>query len=347
MKSEDRHDIVKQSFNTIDVYSHWGTNTCCCLCCFPTHPLELDGEGGSDVMAMSPLSSPSAGNAGAASTSTANTYKTAQVSSAGTSSMSRYWNSVTSCWRKRVVQYQWVKPAHLVTSYFVSNPAVILLTRTLITLYLVATLIAELALYWNYGYFFVYFTHLSFIGLTVYFIMATYLSLQYWKLGPQSTKRQQASRLEIVTSWFYTSSFTIHVIVPLVYWLLLSSTWKWDEKDDKERWTNITVHGLDLFVILVEFFMNRVVYVWGHLAVTTTIFLLYIPYSWIFAACYPTSGPSQNGFPYFFVNYNNPLSAVFIVALAVLLMLVWLFSFGLHYLRAYQGNKYRQRRTAQ
>ena len=135
----------------------------------------------------------------------------------------------------------------------------------------------------------------------------------------------------------YTSLFSIHMLVPLVYWTLLGTNWLWSEHTELTRWLNISRHGLDLFVIVVEFFLNRIVYVWGHLVVTCLLVLIYVFWSWIGFAIY-------GYFPYFFVDYRKASSFLLIAGIAVGFTLIWLLAYYMHYLKAYVGKRARRHR---
>jgi hypothetical protein len=123
--------------------------------------------------------------------------------------------------------------------------------------------------------------------------------------------------------------------VPLVYWTLLGKNYSFATDSALGGWLNISVHGLDLVIIFIDFVFNRVIYVWGHLIIAIVLVLLYVLWSWIGAAIFPTGGPDLNGFPYFFVNYNTIAPAIYIPLLSIAFILVWTLAMGLHWLKAY------------
>lgn len=242
-------------------------------------------------------------------------------------------------WLDYIIGMKFVKPEHTVTSYFFPLKAVFFL-RTIAVLYTTAVVIASMSTDFNGGYWFAYFTHLSYLGLTAYFWVSISLTLRRL-LYPQRSLKRKPEVIEIVACMLYTFSFTFHIIVPLIYWTLLGSGYSFADDDPLGRWKQLSVHALDFAVILIEFFCNKFVYCWGHLLIMTVMMICYIFYTWIFAAAFPTGGPAANGFPYFFVNYKNPGTFIlWFTIITVFFILVWCLSVAIHQGRATWGERH-------
>jgi hypothetical protein len=91
----------------------------------------------------------------------------------------------------------------------------------------------------------------------------------------------------------YTTSFTYHILVPIVYWGLLSGSWDNGQATVTKRWMNYSQHGLDFVAMFIEFSLNRVVFAWGHLVFAYIPLVVYIFFTWIFQPAFPNDGPQK------------------------------------------------------
>lgn len=125
--------------------------------------------------------------------------------------------------------------------------------RVCLWLYVFIVNIASLGTDYDENYF-AYFSNLSFLGLGLYFFIAIVISGVYW---------QPKFLVKVInTSWFrnlhhllYATIITFpFIIIPMYWWQLSDSA----PSNYVGIWINLSIHGLNLVIISIEFFFNKI-----------------------------------------------------------------------------------------
>ncbi len=82
----------------------------------------------------------------------------------------------------------------------------------------------------------------------------------------------------------FESLVTYHIVVPVVYWALLSSNFLSSSHDSQDYFRAISVHGLDFVLIYIDFALNKIPIFAKHVIFVIGIMLLYVFYTWILHA---------------------------------------------------------------
>ncbi|KAJ1644135.1 hypothetical protein IWQ61_010451, partial [Dispira simplex] len=164
--------------------------------------------------------------------------------------------------------------------YITSNlvqPRVLFFVRLFLMLYCVATTIV--LFYANSYRFFYFMTCWSFLGLTIYLIIATVVSGRYCfgpaNMGQRPNLLEGAPRIvQLVHWWLYETITTFHILVPLVYWTLLKS--QLNTNSALHFYTSIGAHAIDFVVMAIEVLLNRQKVVPTHCVILLIILVLYL-----------------------------------------------------------------------
>eukprot|EP00124_Ichthyophonus_hoferi_P001264 Ihof_evm1s62 gene=Ihof_evmTU1s62 len=185
----------------------------------------------------------------------------------------------STAWRRELwkIKLHLLDEERFVTSH-VLTPKALLIVRSLLTAYAVTILIAHLATQFDNGNWLRFITNLSYAALTCYLIVATVCTAIYVKRGgennPDSVVRMP-QWLHTLLWVVYEIIFCYKIIVPLFYWAFLSAgAPPWSESFN--AWINISVHGLDFVVMIIEFAINRHVFVFGHAYFLIGMTLVYV-----------------------------------------------------------------------
>lgn len=142
------------------------------------------------------------------------------------------------------------------------------------------------------------------MGLVMYLWLSLVLMSQY-HLNRRSREFQR-NGWDILCSVLYTLTCTYHMLVPIVYWGLLSGSWSWYQSSVFDRWLNLSVHGFDAVVILFEFlFCNSIVYYWGHVVIMIVVIMLYLILAFLAPVLWAYTGRS---YPYYFTDPAEAMS---------------------------------------
>lgn len=72
-----------------------------------------------------------------------------------------------------------------------------------------------------------------------------------------------------------------HIVVPIVYWALLSSSFLASNPDPTQWWTDVSLHGIEFALIYVDMIFNKLqVFVTSPIIVAALI-LSYMFLTWI------------------------------------------------------------------
>lgn len=290
-------------------------------------------------------------------------------------------------WLHRAIGTQWIHRSRIVKSYFFPS-VVCLVLRTVAMMYSTIVLLHDVITSWSDGYWFAYYTHLTYVGLTVYFWvgwifcfidkshtffqLVTFIHFQYLANKKQLPSRNQPPAvIDIVCCVLYTINFSMHILVPVVYWGLLGRSFDFQTAPAVKSWSNVSQHGMDYVLMMIEFFCNRIVFTWGHINFRkfyNNIWLLFLinpcsvhVYRAVLALDMGSCGNlankwshrvsfwsfkelgllniCSNGFPYFFVDYTVPINYAFMIGVAVLTGIAHVIGMTFHLLRSYLNTR--------
>ncbi|KAF9365647.1 hypothetical protein BGX34_009182 [Mortierella sp. NVP85] len=174
-------------------------------------------------------------------------------------------------------------------SRFVSSNLVsantLLYIRLLVALHLSAVFIATLYVSARDGVFYMVpttFTNLSNIGLTAYYLTATYHSYSYCRHKDLRSLTSQHRFLSLALSLLYASVVVFHIVVPAIYWSMLFDPN--NTMDGLNKYVDFSHHGADLACILVEMLFNRMELPWISILGPMTMIILYMFLAWVYFA---------------------------------------------------------------
>ncbi|KAG8861073.1 COPII subunit [Serendipita sp. 405] len=178
----------------------------------------------------------------------------------------------------------------LVTSGTV-KPWVLFLIRLLLAIWSVAAGLAHIILSQAvldeipFKQYYVYFTRLTFIGLTSYFCAAAFHS-GFFVLSLRQLKKGEATRapwyplqkwgrvLQFLHLALFSTIITYPIIVTVVYWAILASSQSFSSPF--YSWSNIAFHALNSVLLLVELIFGRVRLYLGYWIVCAIVLALYL-----------------------------------------------------------------------
>ncbi|KAJ1969378.1 hypothetical protein IWQ62_000666 [Dispira parvispora] len=224
-----------------------------------------------------------------------------------------------------------------VTSNLV-QPRTLFFVRCFLMLYCVATTIV--LFYTNTYRFFYYMTCWSFLGLTIYLIIATIVSGRYC-FGPANMDRRPnllegAPRIvQLIYWWLYETITTFHILVPLVYWTLLSS--ELNTHSSLHLYTSIGPHAIDFAVMATEVLLNRQKVMPTHCVVLLVILAFYLGLAYLVWG-------ATGFFVYSFLDFEKKKGfvALYVLGVAVVFMILYFLQVFIHRGRDYLFRKRRQ-----
>ncbi|CAG8590051.1 3788_t:CDS:2 [Ambispora gerdemannii] len=190
----------------------------------------------------------------------------------------------------------------VVTSWF-TTPLVLLIIRSIFLTYSLITL--ALSIYVEFGRgrlhtYLTYFANLGFIGLTVYFAVAVVHSLIFVIYDEPKSLSTQPRALTIAFWILYDVVVVYHILIPIFYWAILvpSRIEEFNSSPPLLTFHEISIHSVDLFMIIVEVVLSRMPLVSSHLIFVLTILIFYLFETWISYAI-------NNTFPYRFLDWRE------------------------------------------
>ncbi|KAJ1980151.1 hypothetical protein H4R34_002560 [Dimargaris verticillata] len=221
-----------------------------------------------------------------------------------------------------------------VTSNLV-KPRMLFAIRLALALYCIATVVV---LFVTTGVrFFHYMTDWSYLGLTVYMMLATVVSGRYcfgaMPYSPGQNLLERAPSWARALYWFlYETVVTFHILVPVVYWALLSSQLRTDTS--LELYSSIAPHAIDFVVMAVELIFNRQILEVSHVVIPVIILALYLALAFLVWG-------TEHYFVYSFLDFYklHGWVALICVAIAVAFCIIFFVQLYLHRLREYLFRK--------
>ncbi|KAG0222747.1 hypothetical protein B0O80DRAFT_46439 [Mortierella sp. GBAus27b] len=175
----------------------------------------------------------------------------------------------------RLLRLDNFEPDRIVTSNIV-RPRTLAILRGILCLYNLIVAISLWATTKSASGYLMFFTNLTYLGLTFYLVCSSIWSIGYLR----QPSHERAQWLKNRSSWWgwvhwllYSTVVTFHFIVPVVYWTLLNAGKTFDTLG---TWQNVSVHGLDGFCAVFELVFNRHTLEPIHSFVVAGVMLLYM-----------------------------------------------------------------------
>ncbi|KAF9353690.1 hypothetical protein BGX26_008553 [Mortierella sp. AD094] len=216
------------------------------------------------------------------------------------------------------------EPDRIVTSNIVS-PFTLAILRGFVCLYSLVVIISEWATSESAAGYFMYFTNLTYLGLTIYLVCSTLWSFSYLR----QPKSDRAQWLKSGSPWWgyihwllYATIVTFHVIVPIVFWTMLANYMKLPTGFG--AWQNASVHAVDGVFAVFELIFNRHFLQPIHSFVVAGVMVSYMFLTFIY---HKTSGI----WVYPFLDWSQgPIAAAYYIGIAVGLFIIYFALLVLH-----------------
>ncbi|KAF9287702.1 hypothetical protein BGZ74_001030 [Mortierella antarctica] len=185
---------------------------------------------------------------------------------------------------RRFLRHDQLDPSRAVSSNLISAKA-LLVVRLFITLHLVAVFIATLVVSARDKVFYMVpttFTNLSNIGLTAYYLTATYHSHDYVRRKNLDSLTKQHWFMTSALWLLYASVVVFHIVVPAIYWGMLFDPN--NTMDTLNQYVDYSHHGVDFACILFEMILNRMSLLYIHVLGPICMIILYMFLAWVYFA---------------------------------------------------------------
>lgn len=171
-----------------------------------------------------------------------------------------------------------------VTGYYV-KPLTLLAVRLFFVTYMSAVIFTQAFKYhFGNGNSFKYFTWLCYFSLYFYFIAASVHTAAHVLKGRPVLLLRQHRYLNRLFWVVYELEMTFHVLVPAIYWLLLSADAPNPHTDPVGFWINCSVHGFEFIFMVVEVALNRNLFMPSHVVFMFIAAWAYCGYAWVWHA---------------------------------------------------------------
>lgn len=240
-------------------------------------------------------------------------------------------NIVTTIVASRKGWFHWERcTEHSLGVSTVSHPAVLLFTRFISFVFCLTILIIILADAPK-GQGFRFYTVWNFTLVVVYFFFALAQSIRAYFHNFVLSEVAKQSFFDRATYILFQVCISMSFLVDVVLWsILYPNAVHSDDEDCCYQYTNffsITVHGINLALMLVDLFLNRVTFVHSHIVFIIYWLLAYGAFEWIYVA---KTGDDP---VYFFMDTSKKVAPAWYIGMFALHVLFYYVAFGLTHLR--------------
>ncbi|ORY97969.1 hypothetical protein BCR43DRAFT_490640 [Syncephalastrum racemosum] len=228
------------------------------------------------------------------------------------------------------------EPERAVTSYWVSSK-IFLAIRIPLVLYstvIMWTSIATSAIEGSMRSYFIYFTHLTYIGLHAYLVTAVYHHVCYLLHKDLRSFFKQPAALNYLYVYLYHTVLVFNIITPIVYWSALSAdALNVHNTPTLEWWLNTSLHGVSWFLMFTDSCFNRMkmrvnIVVLIVITIIFYMFLTFIGWGSLHWWVYPFLAWSQGG-----------VAAGWYVGVGVCFVIVYFLQYLFHFVRDWIAKK--------
>ncbi|KAG0326276.1 hypothetical protein BGZ99_009812 [Dissophora globulifera] len=197
--------------------------------------------------------------------------------------------------------------------------------RLVVSLHLVAVFIATLYVSARDHIFYTVpttFTGLSNIGLTAYYLTATYHSYSFMRHKDLRSLTSQHWFLSSAIFLLYATVVVFHIVVPAIYWSLLFDPN--NTMDTVNKYVDFSHHGADLACILLEMIFNRMELPWVYILAPITMIILYMFLAWVYFS-------ARGEWLYSFLDWSKgPVAAGWYLGLLCLFAIIFILQKYIH-----------------
>ncbi|KAF9976553.1 hypothetical protein BGZ73_008308 [Actinomortierella ambigua] len=225
---------------------------------------------------------------------------------------------------RRFFRYDELDLSRVISSNLVSADT-LLYIRAFVSLHLVAVFITTLYVSARDKVFYMVpttFTNLSNIGLTAYYLAATWHSYKYTQTRTLSSLRGQHWFLTVASWMLYGSVAVYHIVVPAIYWGMLFDPN--NTMDPVNEYVDYSHHGVDLLCMVVELVFNRMDLFPVHVLGPLFFIILYMFLAWVYFA-------ARAEWLYGFLDWSKgPIAAGWYLGLLAVFTLLFFLQLYLH-----------------
>ncbi|KAF9916608.1 hypothetical protein FBU30_001262 [Linnemannia zychae] len=225
---------------------------------------------------------------------------------------------------RKIFNYDALDLSRMVSSNLVSAKT-LLVIRAIVALHLTAVFIATLYVSARDNVFYMVpttFTNLSNIGLTAYYLTATYHSYSYVKNRNLDSLTNQHWFLTSALSLLYASVAVFHIVVPAIYWGMLFNPK--NTMDTLNKYVDYSHHGVDFACLLLEMIFNRMEMPWIAILGPMCMIILYMFLAWVYFA-------ARQEWLYGFLDWSKGAVAVgWYIGLLLIFALLFVFQKYIH-----------------
>jgi hypothetical protein len=149
---------------------------------------------------------------------------------------------------------------------------------------------------WWHGFYLTFFTHWSFWILFIYFASSTFLSIiNYKQLIDEDekviiiAKSNDKSLIYILSSFAYCTSFSSALVVTILFWPIINPYLP--PRGPLQEFLNVSQHACNLGFIFLDFTLNNMVFIWGHLVPFSIYAAVYLCFALILPIFYNRGPP--------------------------------------------------------
>eukprot|EP00808_Paulinella_micropora_P011543 g43650.t1 len=189
-------------------------------------------------------------------------------------------------WLERAIVDAGPIQQHLVLT---KRPQALLIVRSFCGVYFLITLICSFAQSVSKMQYFFYFTNLSFVTVTIYFLINAALTRHCVRAiergeDPMGVYKYRSSETQSTHSFLLLLLYELvlceQTLVPAVYWSLLVGMYK-------ESWTSVTMHALSTAAVLLDSWLVPRPIVLSHMPVWLSLSAVYLAWCLFAAALVP------------------------------------------------------------
>ncbi|KAF9348532.1 hypothetical protein BGX26_013057 [Mortierella sp. AD094] len=238
-------------------------------------------------------------------------------------------SSVPATGLRKFLGYDNLDLSRVVSSNLVSAKT-LLFIRIVVSLHLSAVFIATLYVSARDNVFYMVpttFTNLSNIGLTAYYLTATYHSYSFAKYKDMRSLTSQHWSLSSALFLLYASVAVFHIVVPAIYWGMLFDPN--NTMDTVNQYVDYSHHGADLLCLLLEMIFNRMELPWVYVLGPISMIILYMFLAWVYFA-------ARGEWLYSFLDWSKgPIAAAWYIGLLIIFALLFVLQRYIHRGRDY------------
>jgi len=239
---------------------------------------------------------------------------------------------------KVVKFFSWheIKEEDFVTSYFIP-PLALAILRFWMFAYTIIVLGTSWGNNTEAGFWICYYTNLTYLSLSIYFaasVIHSFIHVFYRRpLGLQ----RQPKFLTVIFFIQYSTLAAYHIVVPIVYWALLSGAFIASNPNNDQWFQTVSVHAIEFLLIYLDMIFNKLPSFVVNVIWVLSFGILYVLYTFVIHSI-------GGRWVYGFLDWDQgPIAAGFYLGILLLFVICFFISYGLHRLRTFVGKKFEEK----